>query len=70
MQFIELAKLAEGYPPEKTQLVSLKFLALSPILPLLRMPISAVFPEKMQESTVIPKLPGSELKTPVVIVLS
>jgi hypothetical protein len=61
--------LAEGNPPEKTQLVSLKLRAPSR-LPLLMRPISALFLEKMLELTVIPKLNESVLKTPMVIVLA
>jgi hypothetical protein len=60
LQFPELATLAEGNPPEKTQLVSLNLREPSR-LPLLMIPISALYLEKMLELT---------LKTPIVIVLS
>jgi hypothetical protein len=69
LQSNKLAKEGEGYPSEKTQFVSLNWLAASMILSPLRMPMSAVFPEKMQESTVIPKELASAAKTPVVMEL-
>jgi hypothetical protein len=69
LQSDELAKEAEGYAPEKTQFVSLNLLAVVLILLPEMKPMSAVFPEKMQESTVIPTAVLMDAKTPVVIEL-